>query len=117
MVLDDLMEEGDNDKRVLDLLTKGSHHRNIITVLYLCQDILRQQHLAKCMVKVAEAPGQGPPNKSVKMKSPTEIKKEEPSKESPKKTFPRHLKEPSLIEEMKATGFKPKTLLRQKQNV
>ena len=33
LVLDDLMEEGGQDKRVLDLFTKDSHHRNI-TVLY-----------------------------------------------------------------------------------
>ena len=37
-VLDDLMEEGGQDKRVLDLFTKDSHHRNI-TVLYLTQDL------------------------------------------------------------------------------
>ena len=36
LVLDDLMEEGAQDKRVLDLFTKDSHHRNI-TVLYLTQ--------------------------------------------------------------------------------
>ena len=29
LVLDDLMEEGGNDKRVLDLFTKHSHHQNI----------------------------------------------------------------------------------------
>ena len=38
MILDDLMEEGGNDKRVLDLFTKDSHHRNI-TVFYLTQDL------------------------------------------------------------------------------
>jgi len=38
LVLDDLMEEGGQDKSVLDLFTKGSHHRNI-TVLYLTQDL------------------------------------------------------------------------------
>ena len=38
LVLDDLMDEGGNDKRVLDLFTKHSHHRNI-TVTYLCQDL------------------------------------------------------------------------------
>ena len=38
LVLDDLMEEGGQDKRVLDLFTKDSHHRNI-TVLYLTQDL------------------------------------------------------------------------------
>ena len=38
LVLDDLMEEGGQYKRVLDLFTKDSHHRNI-TVLYLTQDL------------------------------------------------------------------------------
>ena len=38
LVLDDLMEEGGQDKCVLDLFTKDSHHRNI-TVLYLPQDL------------------------------------------------------------------------------
>ena len=38
LVLDDLMEEGGNDKRVLDLFIKHSHHQNI-TVIYLCQDM------------------------------------------------------------------------------
>ena len=37
LVLDDLMEEGGQDKRELDLFTKDSHNRNI-TVLYLTQD-------------------------------------------------------------------------------
>ena len=35
LILDDLMQEGGNDKRVLDLFTKHSHHQNV-TVLYLC---------------------------------------------------------------------------------
>ena len=38
LILDDLMEEGGQDKRMLDLFTKDSHHRNI-TVLYLTQDL------------------------------------------------------------------------------
>ena len=38
LVLDDLMEEGRNDKRVLDLFTKHLHHQNM-TVIYLCQDM------------------------------------------------------------------------------
>jgi len=38
LILDDLMEEGGNDKRVLDLFTKDSHHRGV-TVLYLSQDL------------------------------------------------------------------------------
>ena len=46
LVLDDLMAEGDNDKEVMDLLTKHSHHRNI-TVLYLCQDMFPPGKYAK----------------------------------------------------------------------
>ena len=38
LVFDDPMKEGGNDKRVLDMFTKHSHHHNI-TVMYLCQDI------------------------------------------------------------------------------
>ena len=38
LVLDDPMEEGVRDKRVLDLFTKDSYHRNI-TVLYLTEDL------------------------------------------------------------------------------
>ena len=38
LVLDDLMDEGGNDKCVLDLFTKHLHHQNI-TVIYLCQDL------------------------------------------------------------------------------
>ena len=38
LVLDDLMDEGSNDKRILDLYTKHSHRQNV-TVLYLCQDM------------------------------------------------------------------------------
>ena len=46
LILDDLMEEGGNDKRVLDLFTKYSHHRHI-TVLYLCQDLFPPGKYAK----------------------------------------------------------------------
>lgn len=38
LVLDNLMEEGGSDKRVLDLFTKDSHHRGI-TDIYLTQDL------------------------------------------------------------------------------
>ena len=38
LVLDDLMEEGSNDKRVVNLFTKHCHHRNI-TLLFLTQDL------------------------------------------------------------------------------
>ncbi|KAL9982830.1 hypothetical protein ACROYT_G004939 [Oculina patagonica] len=52
MVLDDLMEEGGNDKRVLDLFTKLSHHRNI-PVLYLCQDMFPPGKYAKSISRNA----------------------------------------------------------------
>lgn len=52
LVLDDLMEEGGNDKRVLDLFTKDSHHRNI-TVLYLCQDMFPPGKYAKTISRNA----------------------------------------------------------------
>ena len=38
LVLDDLIEEGGQGKRMLDLFSKHSHHCNI-TVLYLTQDL------------------------------------------------------------------------------
>ena len=46
LVLDDLMTEGGQDKRVLDLFTKDSHHRNI-TVLFLTQDLFPPGKFAK----------------------------------------------------------------------
>ena len=46
LVMDDLMTEGNNDKSVLDIFTKHSHHRNI-TVLYLCQDMFPPGKFAK----------------------------------------------------------------------
>ena len=46
LVLDDLMDEGSNDKRVLDLFTKHSHQQNM-TVLYLCQDMFPVGKYAK----------------------------------------------------------------------
>ena len=54
LVLDDLMDEGDNDKRVLDLFTKHSHHRNI-TVLYLCQDLFPNGKFGDAFVKLDPA--------------------------------------------------------------
>ena len=52
LVLDDLMEEGGNDKRVLDLFTKHSHHQNV-TVLYLCQDMFPPGKFAKSISRNA----------------------------------------------------------------
>ena len=52
LILDDLMAEGGNDKRVLDLFTKHSHHRHI-TVLYLCQDLFPLGKYAKTISRNA----------------------------------------------------------------
>ena len=46
LVMDDLMEARGNDKRVLNLFTKHSHHQKI-TVLYLCQDMFPPGTYAK----------------------------------------------------------------------
>ena len=46
LILDYLMEESGNDKRVLDLFTKDSHHRGI-TALYLTQDLFPPGKFAK----------------------------------------------------------------------
>ena len=52
LVLDDLMAEGGNDKEVLDLFTKHSHH-NHITVMYLCQDMFPPGKYAKSISRNA----------------------------------------------------------------
>ena len=52
LVLDDLMNEGGNDKNVLDLFTKHSHHQNII-VIYLCQDLFPAGKFAKTISRNA----------------------------------------------------------------
>jgi len=52
LVLDDLMAEGGNDKRVLDLFTKHSHHQSI-TVLYSCQDMFPPGKYAKSISRNA----------------------------------------------------------------
>ena len=52
LFLDDLMDEGGNDKRMLDLFTKHSHHRNI-TVIYLCQDLFPNGKFAKTISRNA----------------------------------------------------------------
>ena len=50
LVLDDLMAEGGNEKEVMDLFTKRSHHQNI-TVLYLCQDMFPPGKYAKTITR------------------------------------------------------------------
>lgn len=52
LILDDLMAEGGNDKEVLDLFTKHSHHQNI-TVMYLCQDMFPPGKFAKSISRNA----------------------------------------------------------------
>jgi len=52
LVLDDLMAEGGNDKRVLDRFTKHSDHQNV-TVLYLCQDMFPPGKYAKSISRNA----------------------------------------------------------------
>ena len=52
LVMDDLMDEGSGDKRVLDLFTKHSHHKNI-TVIYLCQDMFPNGKYAKSISRNA----------------------------------------------------------------
>ena len=46
LILDDLMEESGNDKRLLDLFTKDSHHCGI-TALYLTQDLFPPDKFSK----------------------------------------------------------------------
>ena len=52
MVMDDLMDEGSQDKQVLDLFTKHSHHQNV-TVLNLCQDTFPVGKYAKSICRNA----------------------------------------------------------------
>ena len=52
LVLDNLMDEGSHDKRVLDLFTKQSHHQHV-TVLYLCQDMFPVDKYAKSISRNA----------------------------------------------------------------
>ena len=46
IVLDDLMSECSNDQRVVDLFTRGSHHRGI-SVLYLAQNLFPSGKLSR----------------------------------------------------------------------
>ena len=52
LVLDDLMAEGGNDKNVLDIFTKLSHHKGI-TVIYLTQDLFPPGKFAKTISRNA----------------------------------------------------------------
>ena len=52
LVLDDLITEEGQDKELLDLFTKHSHHQNI-TVMYLCQDMFPPGKYAKSISRNA----------------------------------------------------------------
>ena len=39
--MDDLMAQSSKDKRIADLFTKGSHHRNL-SIIYIVQNIFHQ---------------------------------------------------------------------------
>ena len=52
MVLDDLMREGSDDHRVLDLLTRDSHHRGI-NVIFMTQDMFLKGKNAKTISRNA----------------------------------------------------------------
>jgi hypothetical protein len=41
IILDDLMAQSSKDKRIADLFTKGSHHRNL-SIIYIIQNIFHQ---------------------------------------------------------------------------
>ena len=48
VILDDLMSQCSNDQRVVDLFTRGSHHRGI-TVLFLTQNLFPPGKLARTL--------------------------------------------------------------------
>ena len=52
LVVDDLMTEGSEEKELLDLFTKYSHHQNI-TVMFLCQDMFPPGKYAKTISRNA----------------------------------------------------------------
>lgn len=52
LILDDMMLDASNDRKVLDLFTKESHHKNI-TVIYICQDMFPPGKYAKTISRNA----------------------------------------------------------------
>ena len=48
IVVDDQMAETTNDKRILNLFTKGSHHRNL-SVIFLLQNLFHQGKISQTM--------------------------------------------------------------------
>jgi hypothetical protein len=51
IILDELMAQSGKDKRISDLFTKGSHHRNL-SFIYIVQNIFHQgkEHCMKSQV-------------------------------------------------------------------
>ena len=41
MVIDDHMEDAGGDERIVNLFTRGSHHRNL-SVIYILQNVFHQ---------------------------------------------------------------------------
>ncbi|KAK3752585.1 hypothetical protein QZH41_006670 [Actinostola sp. cb2023] len=48
IVIDDQMAETSNDQRILNLFTKGSHHRNL-SVIFLCQNVYFQGKIMRTL--------------------------------------------------------------------
>jgi hypothetical protein len=48
LILDDLMQEASEEKQVVDLFTKGSHHRNL-SVIMLVQNMFHRGKFARTM--------------------------------------------------------------------
>ena len=52
LVMDDMMAEAGDDKAVVDIFTRHSHHRNITTI-YLCQDLFPGGNYSKTISRNA----------------------------------------------------------------
>ncbi|KAK3727750.1 hypothetical protein QZH41_005214 [Actinostola sp. cb2023] len=48
IVIDDQMADNSNDKRIMNLFTKGSHHRNL-SVIFLCQNVYFQGKIMRTL--------------------------------------------------------------------
>jgi len=49
MVIDDQMENAGGDKRIVNLFTRGSHHRNV-SVIYIVQNLFHQGKIVEALV-------------------------------------------------------------------
>ena len=48
IVIDDQMTETSNDKRVMDLFAKGSHHRNLSVIFFVTEPLFSRKNHAHC---------------------------------------------------------------------